>query len=553
MRAACVSGTYISRTFAPIFKSEHLTSFQNLGLSIELTQALAEHGIVTPTAIQEKAIPGLLYEDRDFIGLAQTGTGKTAAFGLPLLDHIEVFENTIQSVVLAPTRELAQQIAEALKQFGKFKKGLQIQVVYGGAPINRQMADLKHARPHILVATPGRLIDLIGRKALDLSEIRYVVLDEADEMLNMGFKEDIDRILQKTPSDKRTWLFSATMPKEIREIVHHYMVAPMEVSVSQEQRVNVNISHQYVVVSRKNKVAALKRLIDMQADMYALIFCRTKIETQKLASELELGGYPAEAIHGDLSQEQRNNVMRKFKAGRVRLLVATDVAARGIDVDDLSHVVNINLPDDVAYYTHRSGRTARGGKSGVSIAILEPSELRKFNSIAHQLKINAELITIPDAKAVAQSKLKTKVESLLNTPREKIPVELLHEVMLQTENMSKEDLLIKLLSAEIKKLNIAGEENLNAEVKGGRDEAKGKFPTKVQRFNLNIGSADRIKKGDIVKIVCDASGLTNRQLGKIEIRKKQALIEVDAQGIRNFQRGLKDMRFRGRKVQVSAA
>ncbi|NNC94972.1 MAG: DEAD/DEAH box helicase, partial [Chitinophagales bacterium] len=323
-------------------------------------------GFENPTEIQEAAIPFLVDGDDDLIGLAQTGTGKTAAFGLPLLNRIDYNNKDTQALILAPTRELGQQIAEQLQQFSKHLRKVKILPVYGGASISHQIKAIKKGQ-HIIVATPGRLVDLIKRKVVNLNTVRFLILDEADEMLNMGFKEELDQILFETPAEKLTWLFAATMPKEIKKIVHKYMDDPVEVRVNQKNVVNKNIEHQFAVVKHSNKTEALTRFLDMDPDMRGVVFCRTKRDTQDLAEDLMSRGYKADAIHGDLNQPQRDRVMKRFKSHDLHVLVATDVAARGIDVNDLTHVFHFTLPDDHAYYTHRSGRTARAGKTGISI------------------------------------------------------------------------------------------------------------------------------------------------------------------------------------------
>ena len=370
-----------------------MTTFKDIGVSAEIVKALEENGIVNPTEIQDKAIPMILESDPDFIGMAQTGTGKTAAFGIPMLELIDSGIKKTQALVLAPTRELAQQIAKEISMFSKYQEQIKVDVVYGGASIQDQIRSIKRRTPHVVIATPGRLIDLAKRKAIDLGNIRYVILDEADEMLNMGFKEELDKILAFTPEDKRTWLFSATMPSEIRRLVKVYMKDPMEVKTNQKRVVNENIEHRYKMVRRADKPQALKRLIDFYPDMYGVVFCRTKIETQRLAETLVSGGYAVEALHGDLSQAQRDAVMNRFRSGSVKVLLATDVAARGIDVENLTHVVHYALPDDKEYYTHRSGRTARAGTSGVALSFCDAGEKGYLHNIERTIK---RVVTVID-------------------------------------------------------------------------------------------------------------------------------------------------------------
>ena len=391
-----------------------MKSFSELGLSKPLLQVLPELGFEKPSPIQEQSIPLLNEKPQDFIGLAQTGTGKTAAFGLPLLDWINTDERTTQALILAPTRELGQQIAGQLEIFAKYLPNIQIQSVYGGASIVVQMKDIKRRTPQIVIATPGRLLDLMRRKVLDLSTIRFVVLDEADEMLNMGFKEDLDDILSYTGDAKNTWLFSATMPKEIRNIVKSYMSKPVEVKVSTGNQLNENIEHQYAVVKSSDKFEGLKRVLDVEEEFRGIIFCRTRIKTQQLADDLNKSGYQSEALHGDLSQAQRDRVMKRFKNHTLQVLVATDVAARGIDVNDLTHVIHYALPDDPSYYTHRSGRTARAGKKGISLSILTNRDMRKLDGLEKALKLKIDKIVFKENNSNASLNCFLKIRNSKN-------------------------------------------------------------------------------------------------------------------------------------------
>jgi ATP-dependent RNA helicase DeaD len=357
-----------------------LDSFKHLGLSTPILKVISELGFEKPSEIQERAVPELIQKDLDFIGLAQTGTGKTAAFAWPLLERVDTSNPTTQALILAPTRELGQQIAQQLEVFSRFQKRINILAVYGGAPITTQLRALRKPQ-HIIIATPGRLIDLIKRKAVFLDQLKFLVLDEADEMLNMGFKEDLDTILSYTPEEKLVWLFSATMSGEIKRIVKKYMDDPFEVRLNTKNEVNTNIEHQFVAVKQANKKAALCRFLDVTPNLRGVVFCRTRRETQELADLLQSKNYRTDALHGDLSQRLRDRVMQKFKNHELQVLIATDVAARGIDVDDLTHVFHFTLPDDVPYYTHRSGRTARAGKEGTSIAFINTHEKHRINRL----------------------------------------------------------------------------------------------------------------------------------------------------------------------------
>lgn len=425
-----------------------MNTFSQLGLSDSILKALSELGFEKPSQIQSEAIPLLISQEIDFIGLAQTGTGKTAAFGLPLLDRVKPNLSHTQALILAPTRELGQQIGAQLKTFGKYIKGLKIETVYGGAPIQGQIRSIKEKSPHIVIATPGRLMDLMKRKVIDVSKISTLVLDEADEMLNMGFKEDIDSILSHTSGESIIWLFSATMPPEIRQIVRNYMVDPREVRIAPQSLVNENISHHYYLVNRDDKTEAIVRLLDAEPDMVGIIFCRTKIDTQKLADELSGRGYAVEALHGDLSQVQRDRVMNKFKAHQIRLITATDVAARGIDVKNISHVIHHSLPDDVEYYTHRSGRTARAGEKGKSVALATRGDLKKISHFDKKLKLGMQKSKIPSASDVSRKRLNTWVDQL-KTVEEFHDSSVTDEVEAQLAGLSRSELISRLIALEM--------------------------------------------------------------------------------------------------------
>src|ERR1700710_1607214 len=377
------------------------STFEALGIEEGLLQSIAALGFTQPTAIQEKAIPVLLSGTKDFVGLAQTGTGKTAAFGLPLLQLISVENKHPQALVVCPTRELCMQIVKEIELFKKHIKGLHVVAVYGGTSITMQIRDLRRG-VQIVVATPGRLIDLIERKAIDLEQIQYVVLDEADEMLNMGFRDDIEFILKNTPKREATWLFSATMPSEIRRVSKRYMKEPVEVTVGQMNTANKNIDHQYYVASAQHRYDTLKRLIDFNPGMYGIIFTRTKLDAQHIAEKLTREGYDIDALHGDLTQGQRDKVMGDFRERQLQLLIATDVAARGIDVKDISHVINFELPDDIEVYTHRSGRTGRAGKSGICISICHSREAYKIKQIEKMINAQFHRLDIPSGKDVCR-------------------------------------------------------------------------------------------------------------------------------------------------------
>lgn len=381
-----------------------MSTFQELGLNEDLLHAITDLGFTTPSEVQEKAIPILLDEERDLVALAQTGTGKTAAFGFPMLQKIDINSRTTQGLILSPTRELCLQITNELKLYGKYCKGLNVTAIYGGASITDQARQVKKGA-QIIVATPGRMKDMISRNLVDISKIQYSVLDEADEMLNMGFFEDITDILSHTPDDKSTWLFSATMPKEVSVIAKKFMYNPTEITVGNKNESTSNVSHEYYLVNARDRYQALKRLADANPDIFSVIFCRTKRDTQKVAENLIEDGYSAGALHGDLSQNQRDLVMKSFRNSQIQMLVATDVAARGIDVDDITHVINYQLPDEIETYTHRSGRTGRAGKTGVSMVIVSKSEVRKIKSIERIIKKQFEKKDIPSGTDIVEVQL----------------------------------------------------------------------------------------------------------------------------------------------------
>ena len=550
-----------------------LKTFSELGLSDSILRVLPELGFENPSPIQEQAIPLLKEKPQDFIGLAQTGTGKTAAFGLPLLDWINPKARGTQSLILAPTRELGQQIAEQLKKYSKYLSKIETQAVYGGASIMVQMKALKRKTPHIIIATPGRLLDLIRRKAIDLSTIKYVVLDEADEMLNMGFKEDLDKILSYTGNSKYTWLFSATMPSEIRSIVKEYMTKPAEVKVSDGKQLNENIEHQYAIVKTSNKYDAMKRILDVEENFRGVIFCRTKAKTQQLADELKKDRYQAEALHGDMSQAQRDRVMKSFKNHSLQVLVATDVAARGIDVNDLTHVVHYALPDDPSYYTHRSGRTARAGKKGISLALLTPRDIRRFDLLEKKLKLAFNKIEIPTGNDIAATRLYRWAERILDTPSQKnIDGKLLTELQMLLGCMSFEELVEKLVTIELQNLGIdkSSSKNLNEEARRSknirkerkerkdndrssnrRGEKRNKKDENGVRFFINVGKMDGVSKRDLVDFISETANIKRSSLGTIKIQKNCAFFEVDKKQSKNITSSFKGIYVDGRELRVN--
>jgi len=471
-----------------------MSTFQDLGLNEDLLRAITDLGFEKPSEVQAKAIPLLLEEDKDLVALAQTGTGKTAAFGFPMLQKIDIDSRTTQGLILSPTRELCLQITNELKLYGKYCKGLNVTAIYGGASISDQARSVKRGA-QIIVATPGRMKDMIKRNMVDISKIQYAVLDEADEMLNMGFFEDITDILSHTPDDKSTWLFSATMPKEVSVIAKKFMYDPSEITVGNRNESTSNVSHEYYLVNARDRYQALKRLADSNPEIFSVIFCRTKRDTQKVAEKLIEDGYSAGAIHGDLSQNQRDMVMRSFRNRQIQMLVATDVAARGIDVDDITHVINYQLPDEPEVYTHRSGRTGRAGKIGISMVIVSKSEIRKIKGIERIIKKQFEKKEIPSGDAIVEVQLMALANKIHTTEAGDEIDKHLESINALFANTEKDELIKKFFSVEFnrfhnyyqKSKDLGVVESRVSDRDGGRDYGKQSNDT---RYFINVGSKD---------------------------------------------------------------
>lgn len=529
-----------------------MPSFKDLGLSQALLESVQKLGFENPTPIQEKAIPALLKDSQDIVALAQTGTGKTAAFGLPLIELTEPDDYTTQALVLAPTRELCLQITGDLNKFTAQVKNLNIVAVYGGASISDQIKKIRRGA-QIVVATPGRLMDLMERNVVKIETIRFVVLDEADEMLNMGFKEDIDSILADTPEDKNVWLFSATMPREVRAIAQAYMNQPFELTVGQQNQGNVNIEHQYVVVDERHRYEALKRIVDYNIDIFGVIFCRTKLDTQRIAENLMRDGYNADALHGDLTQQQRDKVMASFKNKTLQLLVATDVAARGIDVSNITHVINLNLPDELEFYTHRSGRTARAGKKGISIAIITKKESGKIRQIEKAMQTRFEKKLVPSGEEVCQRRLLQLVHRLreVNVIEEEMKA-FLPAVYEELMELSKEDIIKRFTSLEFNHLldYYRGAPDLNKS--GKSEEDYGNFERFVtgDRLFINLGKMDGLDKGKLLGLICDRTGLKGKDIGKIDVKGAYSFFEVDQSLTNTAREHLHGFEYKGRMVRV---
>ena len=521
-----------------------VSDFLELGLSTEILNAVAELGFEKPTPVQGTVIPKLLVEDGDIVCLAQTGTGKTAAFGLPALEYLDRTNPRTQILILCPTRELCRQISQDLTNYSKYLDGIRIVSVYGGANITGQMKDLKRGA-HIIVATPGRLLDLMKREAADISDIRTLILDEADEMLNMGFKDELDAILAQAPEQRRSLLFSATLPKEVEEIARSYMKNPEVVTVGQRNAGSDNVEHYYYMVKEEDRYAALKRIADFNPDIYAIVFCKTREETQKIADALQKDGYDADALHGDLSQAQRDHVMERFKRHALHMLVATDVAARGIDVSDLTHVINYNLPQEIELYTHRSGRTGRADKKGVSIAIINQRERGKIRRIEAVIKKQFTRLPVPGAREICERQLVHLINGINNVDVRDDIYSFMPVINELWDGISREDLVKKILSYEFnrffdyyrkaKDLNIPEKEKKDRRKSSGRDSedaasvdntaVKGRKandgnPGDCEKgyvwLRLNMGYKNRVIPRDIISIM-KACGIGKKAVGKIEI------------------------------------
>jgi ATP-dependent RNA helicase DeaD len=530
-----------------------MKSFDSLGLSGQLVESIRQLGFETPTPIQEKAIPILLQGNLDLVGLAQTGTGKTAAFGLPLLELVSESNRATQALVIAPTRELSVQITNDLERFSASYKKLNIVTVYGGASIRDQIMKVKRGA-QIIVATPGRLIDLLSRKVVDLTTIKYIVLDEADEMLNMGFKEDIDEILSTTPEDKNVWLFSATMPREVREISKNYMRNPQELTMGERNQGNENIDHQYIVVDERDKYSALKRFVDYTPDIYGVIFCRTKIDTQKIAEHLIKDGYSADPLHGDLTQQQRDRVMKSFKNKSLQLLVATDVAARGIDVSNLTHVIHMNMPDEMEYYTHRSGRTARAGKKGISIAIISKREIGRIQQVERSIKRKFTRINVPTGDEVCQNKLMALVHKVKQVEVNEEEIDsFLPEVYHELKDLTKEDIIKRFASIEFNRFleYYRDARDLNKSEKRTFETAEGdeRYMTGDRVF-INVGKMDGLEKGSLLDLIIDFGEVDKKIIGKIDIKGAYSFFEIEKGFIEKVMKNFEGVELRGRKVRL---
>ncbi len=507
-----------------------MSTFADLGLKEPINRALLDLGYEKPTVIQEKAIPQILSSSDDLKAFAQTGTGKTAAFSLPVIELTDEKDSVTQAIILSPTRELAVQIGKNIEDFAKYIPELKVLTVYGGANIDQQIKQLRKG-VQIVVGTPGRTVDLIRRRALKLNNVKWLVLDEADEMLNMGFKEELDKVLEATPDTKQTLLFSATFPREVEAIASNYMTNPVEVTSGQKNQGSDNVTHEYYTVSERTRYPALKRIADVNPNIYAIVFCRTRRETQEVADKLIQDGYNADALHGDLSQAQRDSVMEKFRKKNIQMLVATDVAARGLDVDNLTHVINHKLPDQIENYNHRSGRTGRAGNKGISIALVNRKERGKLNPIERILKKKFVQTQIPTGKEICEKQLFHLIDKVENTAVNTSQIEsFLPNIYEKLSSLTREELIQKFVSLEFNSF-LSYYENApdlnNMSSSRDRDNRERLSSDKMTRFFINLGRKDRLNPAKLMGLINEQNIAKNVEIGAIDILDTFSFFEID--------------------------
>ena len=531
-----------------------MSKFKEIGVAKDLCQGINEMGFINPTEVQEKSIPFLLFENRDLISLAQTGTGKTAAFGLPVIQKTVLKNKFVQSIILCPTRELCIQICKDLETYSKYVSGIKILAVYGGTNIDTQIKSLNKG-VHIVVGTPGRTKDLIKRKVLKLELVDKVVLDEADEMLSMGFKDDLDFILERTRDDRQTMLFSATISKEVKSISKRYMSDAKEISVSKINSGAKNIEHHIYNVSSRNKYEALKRIADFNPNIYGIVFCRTKRHTKDIANKFMAEGYNADAIHGDLSQNQRDEVMQRFRNKSLQILIATDVAARGLDVDDITHVINYSLPDDPEVYIHRSGRTARAGKSGISIAISNESERRKIKSIEKKGGIKFVNKDVPTGVEICSNQLYKMIDKIENVEVDEKQIKpFLKDIYQKLEWLDRDELIKRFVSVEFNRfLKYYKEANKLQSKRSKKSEKKRGNKKSMTGFSINIGRKHRATPIDIISIINRALKSNDIEIGKIELNRYQSFFEIDKDFADELTSNIKKIDFRGNDIVLGTS
>ncbi|MCB9307296.1 MAG: DEAD/DEAH box helicase [Lewinellaceae bacterium] len=535
-----------------------MSTFQDLGIAGDLLKGIEALGFSIPTPVQELVIPTALTSDDDIIALAQTGTGKTAAFGLPLLQRINPDERSIQALVLCPTRELCVQVANDLVNYSAFAHQYKVVAVYGGASIETQIRQIK-AGAQIVVATPGRLMDLMARKAVRLDRVERLVLDEADEMLNMGFKEAIDFILASAENRRSIWLFSATMPDEVRRIAANYMEHPQELSTGKRNQTNENIEHIYYVCRAGDRFAALKRVVDANPGIYALIFCRTKNETKEVAEQMIRDGYDSDALHGDLAQADRDRVMQRFREGNLQLLIATDVAARGLDVSNISHVINYGLPDEIEVYTHRSGRTGRAGRTGVSISIVTPKFEERIRQIERKTKASFAKMPIPSGIEVCEQQLYHIINNIHTQEVHHAEIEpFMGRIYAELKDLSKEELIKRFASVEFNRFlsYYRNAPDINVYPKGDKRNVKPReagASGRTTRLFANIGEMDGVSKKDFIKLLSRTLGVPAQAIGHIDLNRAYMHFDIDEGYVDLVREGLSEFTINGRRIRLDDA
>ena len=504
-----------------------MSTFLELGLKEPINKALTDLGYEKPTVIQEKAIPQIISSTDDLKAFAQTGTGKTAAFSLPILELLDASNSNVQAIILSPTRELAVQIGNNIKDFCKYLKNVKVTTVYGGSSMEEQIRSLKRGS-QIVVGTPGRTVDLINRRALKLGNVQWLVLDEADEMLNMGFKDELDKVLEATPETKQTLLFSATFPREVEAIARNYMTNPVEVASGEKNSGSENVTHEYYSVTERTRYPALKRIADLNPDIYAIIFCRTRRETQEVADNLIRDGYSADSLHGDLSQGQRDSVMGKFRKKTIKILVATDVAARGLDVNELTHVLNHKLPDQIENYTHRSGRTGRAGNKGISIVLVNGKEKGKLRQIERIIKKKFIEGKVPSGKEIVQNQLMNLIDKVHNIEVNETQIgEFLPSIYEKLEDLDREELIKKFVSLEFNTMLKYYENSKDLNDLGRENSRSRATADNMTRFFINIGRKDSLNPAKLIGLINDQNIGDKIEIGAIDILDTFSFFEID--------------------------
>ncbi|NOQ91859.1 MAG: DEAD/DEAH box helicase [Flavobacteriaceae bacterium] len=527
-----------------------MSIFKDLGLNEAIISALEELGYEKPTPIQEIAIPQIINSKEDLKAFAQTGTGKTAAFSLPILEKLDVNNKNTQAIILSPTRELAIQIARNIEEFSKNIKNFHVLAIYGGADIEKQIKGLKRGA-QIVVGTPGRTVDLINRGRLNLKNVQWLVLDEADEMLNMGFKDELDKVLEATPNTKQTLLFSATFPREVEAIAKNYMTKPVEISAGTKNVGADSVSHEYYLVSDRNRYPALKRIADINPNIYSIVFCRTRRETKDIAEKLIADGYNADALHGDLSQAQRDMVMQKFRNKNLQILVATDVAARGLDVNSLTHVINYKLPDQTENYTHRSGRTGRAGKTGISIALITNKEKGKIRPIERRLNKTFEHKQVPNGKEICEKQLYSLIDKIHDIDvNEKEIKDYLPEIYTKLEGLDREELIKRFVSIEFNQFLSYYENARDLNGDSSRDRGERSSDDSFTRFYINIGKMDDLNPARLIGFINENLDKKNAEIGQIEILKSFSFFEIDKNFRDEVLENFKNTEFNNRNIIV---